>query len=277
MTVRILSAFLVPVILCALAPSAHAIDKCRAKVDKKTGVIRVDAFGVDGALTWGAEAGSESQTFANAGTCVAGTKAKKCELADPETLDAKTPPAGCTIYLADASTPCSAWVPGCSPAVRESGEFLWKDSTGTTVGFVNDSGNSAIRRDGAVLVSIPVNPEGDDFAARGYLNYTSSDCSGTPLVVGIDSFIRPVQNVSPTGPAYYPTDSGTLTTVGSNQTINDTFVDQTACDAHAGAPGFLTHVPPFGCCQTLGGSLTLSATATVDLSFALPPFQIAEQ
>ncbi len=33
--------------------TAHAIDRCKVKVDKRTGVILVDAGGVGGPLTWG--------------------------------------------------------------------------------------------------------------------------------------------------------------------------------------------------------------------------------
>lgn len=104
-------------ITCALmfpAP-AHAIDKCKVKIGK-TGVIEVSASGVSGTLKWGATEGAENQTFFNAVSCVAGTKAKGCQLADPATLAARTPPAGCTLYLDDDGANCSAWMRGCTPA-----------------------------------------------------------------------------------------------------------------------------------------------------------------
>jgi hypothetical protein len=104
-----------------VALPAHAINKCKVKVDK-TGVITVDASGVSGTLLWGSEAGAENAAFFNAGTCVTGAKAKRCQLADPGTLDARTPPAGCTIYLNDDAAPCSAWIRGCTPGPRESGQ-----------------------------------------------------------------------------------------------------------------------------------------------------------
>lgn len=107
------------------APSAHALDKCKVKVDKKTGVIRVDAVDVSGALLWGDVAGVETHPFF--GACVTGTKAKKCELFDPEApataLAARTPPPGCTLYLKDDEGSCSIWIQGCVPGIRASDEF----------------------------------------------------------------------------------------------------------------------------------------------------------
>jgi hypothetical protein len=107
-----------------VATSAHAIDSCKVRVDRKTGVITVSASGVSGSLAWGNTAGSVTNQFFNAATCVSGSSASRCELADPSTLEAKTPPAGCTLYLTDAVAPCSMWIAGCSPGARsiEDGE-----------------------------------------------------------------------------------------------------------------------------------------------------------
>jgi hypothetical protein len=104
--------------------AAAALERCRAKVDKKTGVIRVYASSIDagGTLLWGPELGLETNAFFNAASCISSGKARKCELGDPATLDAKTPPSGCTIFLADGvSASCSAWVAGCTPGARTSG------------------------------------------------------------------------------------------------------------------------------------------------------------
>jgi hypothetical protein len=98
------------------ADSSHAITKCKVKVDKKTGLIRVDATGVSGPLQWGGKSGGATNSFFNDATCVASGRAKSCTLADPATIDSKTPPAGCTIHLDDGGTPCSAWIKGCTPA-----------------------------------------------------------------------------------------------------------------------------------------------------------------
>ncbi len=101
-----------------LAAPAHAIDKCKVKIDNKTGVLLVSASGVTGTLLWGNTDGAETETFFNAGSCVVADKAKKCEIADPATLAAKTPPTGCTLYLADDIAPCSVWIKGCTPGSR---------------------------------------------------------------------------------------------------------------------------------------------------------------
>lgn len=112
-------------LVCALiaAGPADAIDKCKVKVGK-TGVIAVTAVGVSGTLRWGTGAGSETETFFNAGTCVSGTTAKGCQLADPATLAAKTPPNGCTLYLDDDGAPCSVWIRGCTPRSGETADFF---------------------------------------------------------------------------------------------------------------------------------------------------------
>jgi hypothetical protein len=117
------------VVLCLVAlviaaPPANAIDKCKAKVDKRTGVISVDALGVGGPLLWGATQGNETNPFFNEGTCNGGASWKRCQLGDPNTLAAKTPPPACTLYLDDGVAPCSVWIGGCTPGPREVGVDL---------------------------------------------------------------------------------------------------------------------------------------------------------
>ncbi len=112
------------IILAALAgvvfsgTGGEAAEKCNVKVDKRTGVLLVSASGVSGTLLWGTSEGAESEPLFNVATCVVGDKAKKCEVADPATLAAKTPPSGCTLYLADDAAPCSVWIAGCTPGSR---------------------------------------------------------------------------------------------------------------------------------------------------------------
>ena len=101
------------------APPAGAVGKCKAVADKKTGVLRVDAAGVGGPLLWGGAVDEVANAFFNAATCLKGSKAKRCELADPTSLDAKMPPATCTVYLDDGVAPCEAWIPGCTPGPRD--------------------------------------------------------------------------------------------------------------------------------------------------------------
>jgi len=111
------SAAAAAVLAMMVAMPAHAIDKCKVKVGK-TGLIGVDASGVTGTLLWGGVSGAEDSAFFNAGTCVVDGKAKGCQLANPMTLDARTPPASCTIYLDDDVAPCWAWIRGCTPGAR---------------------------------------------------------------------------------------------------------------------------------------------------------------
>jgi hypothetical protein len=102
----------------ASAP-ARALEKCKVKVDAKTGTLQVSASAVTGGLRFGATAGAITDAFFNSATCVGGGKAKQCLLADPASVAAKTPPPGCTLYLADdAASTCSVWIKGCTPGSR---------------------------------------------------------------------------------------------------------------------------------------------------------------
>jgi hypothetical protein len=115
-----------PLLLAALAapllaPSAGAVEKCKAVADKKTGVIKVDAAGVVGPAAWGGDPGEATNAFFNAATCLKGTKLKGCQLADPMTLAGKTPPDTCTVYVDDGDAECAAWISGCTPGPRNIG------------------------------------------------------------------------------------------------------------------------------------------------------------
>lgn len=176
------------------ATSASAVEKCRVKVDKKTGVLAVSASGVAGTIHWGETAGTATEVFFNAATCVVVDKASKCEIADPATLAAKTPPSGCTLYLDDDGAPCSAWIAGCTPGDRspavcvpkpsasprfvDNGDgtvsdrktcLMWEQKTGTAGGFnvcpggltcgsVHDVSNAY-----AWSTGMPWNPDGPAF------------------------------------------------------------------------------------------------------------------
>jgi len=125
-----LATFVAVTMVLALTQPAGAIDSCRVKVVKSTGVIRVDASGIVGGLKWGEEEGQETNLFFNEATCVSSGTARRCELADPATSASRTPPEDCTLYLHDGVAPCSAWVAGCTPGQRKSslpsdGIVLW--------------------------------------------------------------------------------------------------------------------------------------------------------
>src|SRR4026209_312888 len=67
------------------AGSAHAVSNCKAKLFKKTGVIRVSANGITGSVKWGGAAGQETNSFADEGTCVSAGEADDCHLGAPGT------------------------------------------------------------------------------------------------------------------------------------------------------------------------------------------------
>ncbi|HIL13549.1 MAG TPA: hypothetical protein EYG16_07755, partial [Deltaproteobacteria bacterium] len=156
------------------ADSSHAITKCKVKVDKKTGLIQVDATGVSGPLQWGGQSGGVDNSFFNDATCVASGRAKRCTLADPADMDSKTPPAGCTIHLDDGGTPCSAWIKGCTPGQRAA-------SLSQTV---DESGNDVVEIQSDILkFRSPLPSPGARAASRGAalpgIGETESYCTGS--------------------------------------------------------------------------------------------------
>lgn len=118
------------VVLAAMP--ASAVDSCKVKVDKKTGVIKVSASTIDpGTLRWGNASGAEVNSFFDINCVDLGTlKGKDCTLADPATLAAKTPPPSCTLYMSDINGPCETWIRGCIPGVRTGRAivgYVWAD------------------------------------------------------------------------------------------------------------------------------------------------------
>lgn len=120
---RVMQHVLVAAALAAVGmPGAgQAVTKCKVKVDKRDGTILVSASGVSGTLLWGDSAGFETNAFANAGTCVSGDTAKDCQLGAPGSDEQITPPSLCTLFLADGSGTCAAYIKGCTPGAREPG------------------------------------------------------------------------------------------------------------------------------------------------------------
>ncbi|HLK10995.1 MAG TPA: hypothetical protein VKW76_06410 [Candidatus Binatia bacterium] len=115
----LLSALLALVISAVLIPgTGEALTSCQVHVSARNGTIDVFAKGVSGPLLWGNRPGGESNTFANAATCISGTSASKCELGPPASLQAITPPDVCTLYLKDDGAECAAYVKGCTPGPR---------------------------------------------------------------------------------------------------------------------------------------------------------------
>lgn len=253
---------------CALfsASSAHAIDKCKVKVDAKSGVISVSASGVAGTLQWGSSAGAEDNAFFNP-SCVADGTAKGCQLADPMTAASKTPPEGCTIYLDDGSAPCSMWIKGCSPGLRSAptaGALVWKDASGAVVGAADDTGVQLYRETNGVIVRMAVQSGNHVFNETGEFHYNSSDCTGTALVVGANSTIRnPIVNDAFSGIVYYAPDGGTYQ--NDNSILRQDPMIMAPPDCSAFYPGS-TFVAIGRCCQSLPNMQYLTVPAIVDFT-----------
>lgn len=107
--------------LIGVGGSAHAVTKCKVKVDK-FGELLVDAQGVTGALLHDADGDGVFAPFANGVFCVDNGKAKKCKLADHGTLAARTPPEDCRLTLMDDDGVfVCAHYKGCVVGLREGG------------------------------------------------------------------------------------------------------------------------------------------------------------
>lgn len=252
------------------AENAFAIGTCRAKVDKKTGVIRVDATNVGGPLLWGTSAGNENSAMFNSGTCVAAGKAKKCELADPTSLASKSPPAGCTLYLDDGTAACSTWIPGCTPAPRSSAGALVQDSSGATIGYSADPSAQVVVHDtGSNLVRLYLKGDGTGFAASGNTYFTSFDCTGTVLLPADPSMVK-YGNVESDSVAYHGPSSASPQLVNSSLAYLDGINDQSGCDGYFG-PG-RTFVAPHGCCWAYTFATDMAPAVSVNLSSFTPPF-----
>ncbi len=165
---------LAAIIILACVGPANALDTCRAKIRGKDGVILISAKNVDGALRWGWSAGTENNAFFNP-ACVNGTTANNCTQGDAGTLLARTPPPECTIYLADNSSSCTAYVNKCQPGKRPLVEFptrfivhgdgtvtdtrtglMWQQTTDD--GSIRDKDNTYTWSTGS-----PYNPDGTVF------------------------------------------------------------------------------------------------------------------
>lgn len=84
-------------------------------------------------MLWGISAGTATNAFGNAGTCVAGSPlvAKNCTLGTGAVAITAPPP--CTVYLADAAGTCSAFIKKCTPSKKprfiDNGDGTVSDTT----------------------------------------------------------------------------------------------------------------------------------------------------
>lgn len=269
----------IAVLLCS--SSAQAITKCSVKVDKKTGVLNVKAAGVGGPLLWGNTAASVVSTFFNAGTCVSATNGKNCQIADPNTLAAKTPPAGCTLYLDDGVAPCSAWIAGCSPAPRAASSVVWKDASGDLIGVQNENGTEVVRDDGTAILRIPILPDRSGFAqpVGGAFSYhTSGDCTGANYTADAPTTL-PIAQYFAGGAtqAFYTQGATSLQSLNSYRSTFPPLTDQSQCDLYFGG-GNSTYLGGVSCCITnFSGSYMMYTMVPTDLSAFTGPFQLEMQ
>ena len=132
---------------------ASALDTCKALIRPTDGTILVGAQNVTGTLLWGISAGTTTNAFSNAETCVAGDPlvATNCTLGTAAV--ANTPPALCTLYLKDGAGTCSAFIKRCTPSKQprfiDNGDGTVTDTTTglmwekkTADGSVHDVGNT---------------------------------------------------------------------------------------------------------------------------------------
>jgi hypothetical protein len=120
--------FLTTIVLALLlavlgATRASAVVKCKAKFNPD-GVIEVSGRNVGLSPRWGVHAANVTASFFNISTCLAAGKLDGCQIGDPSTIAAKRPPAGCTIYVVDATSGdpiCAAFIKGCVPEALDAG------------------------------------------------------------------------------------------------------------------------------------------------------------
>jgi hypothetical protein len=95
---------------------AAAVTRCRAK-SVRDGTIVVSARDVVGMARWGVRWGGETRAFDGAAACIARGHVRRCALAPAGAPERTTPPAGCTIYVADdGGARCNAWIKRCLPS-----------------------------------------------------------------------------------------------------------------------------------------------------------------
>ena len=131
----------VSILVLAAAGPAQAISKCKARIDKQDGAIEVSASTVANNPLWGAQPGSEVNSFADIATCFAGGKLKGCRLGAPGSLAEGTPPTGCKIHMVDdGADDCVAIVPGCTVGIRPG-----QNGVDDGLEVSSESGSAAIR------------------------------------------------------------------------------------------------------------------------------------
>jgi hypothetical protein len=113
----------------AIAAPAGAQLKCKAKQNKKTGVIEYSFVNKAGGTVVFSYSDLESNlrrphyttwvSFANESICQANGRGKRCVVSN-DAAEAAVAPAGCKIYMADLASgdKCELYISGCQPALR---------------------------------------------------------------------------------------------------------------------------------------------------------------
>ena len=121
----------------AVAP-AHAVDSCRVKVDKRSGLITVAATNLSGFPAWRDGNSTDLLTFFLAGCVIEGNDIVSCPLFDPAGNLASVPPPSCTLCVVDATgNDCCTRIRGCTPGVRDC-------TTVTETMFLNPSAQNSL-------------------------------------------------------------------------------------------------------------------------------------
>ncbi|HYB98795.1 MAG TPA: hypothetical protein VEC57_06625 [Candidatus Limnocylindrales bacterium] len=103
------------------AGAAHAADTCKAKIDKKTGVISLAATNVAGLVAW-YDGGNEALGYHafDYGNCVVKDDDMVCPLGAADSPLATIPPPSCVVCIEDGTgNDCCARIKGCTPGVRD--------------------------------------------------------------------------------------------------------------------------------------------------------------
>jgi hypothetical protein len=101
--------------LVAVSTPTSAIEKCKARIDKKTGEILVSAGAVSGAPLWGGGSpDSPNNPFPDLASCQKGTKLKSCRIGAAGSPAARRAPSSCTLSMSDDAGTCESYIQGCT-------------------------------------------------------------------------------------------------------------------------------------------------------------------
>jgi hypothetical protein len=126
---------------------ASGVEKCKVRVDKKTGDLLVSASAIVGTPQWGGgEPADAKNDFHELLSCVKAGKLKNCRIGAPGSVLARRAGASCQLAIRDDGGLCRTRIPGCTGIAL----------LGATVTEVVSDGNWQLGRSfGAVSVQHP--------------------------------------------------------------------------------------------------------------------------